>query len=826
MKSYRSVALKEIWHQKLSSAFIVTALILSSAMTTVIGQSIGMLDAMRVEQAKVLNGDRYATLHQLDADTARAISKDEALSSAIPFITLSGEEIGDTGLNLYIREFKDNDISAYRDQFRVKEGQLPEKVNEIALPENVLRYINEELEIGDTVQLPMSISLLHDTEVPFQYNASFTLTGILESEYIGYINGTVNAMVGAGTAEALLPERYQVYSVDIKTHSNDNFQNIVYDLEQNYHVSDDYVQYNDLLLNAMHISYDGKADTSLSDGYFYMMLAGCIVGLLVLVAAGLVIYNILKIQVDKEIRAYGMLRAIGANRNKLYELVMLKILFLSIIGLPIGSLIGLLSAKMISKMAVGFFDPNVFMVENQSEMMQLLDKTVGNSMGLMLSLSMTLLFTLAAALPAAWKALRISPVQSMAGRQIKKHRRHRSKEIRNFEAFYARLNMKRNFGRTALTILSLVMSITVFIALQSFSSLLDTSTELKEMHVGDYSLTNEIEGFSPEIEDQLSNLEGVENVSTLNYVLYQPNEENRLSGITTDIQLNPAETLQLCGMDEEWMSSTFPDLSQEQWEQIQSGQGCILKNPVEIVGVSDQGPRERDYQVGDEITVNDQHLEVVYITEQAVSIENTGFTNGIQVITTNDGFKNLVSTDLITECYLTLNIDADRQQIETMLQDICDEYVGSRWLSYEDTDQQLKDSYAQINFLAWGIILFVGLIGLLNIINTTYTNIYSQQHEIGVQRALGMNIWSLYKMFLWEGAYYSIVATIFGAILGYGCAVLIGAAVTNNLELVPIPIIPIMQISIISIVCCLMSSVLPLRNMKKLSIVECVQNSV
>ena len=61
------------------------------------------------------------------------------------------------------------------------------------------------------------------------------------------------------------------------------------------------------------------------------------------------------------------------------------------------------------------------------------------------------------------------------------------KRIRSFEAYYARLNLKRNRGRTAITILSLVMSITVFIALQSFVSLLNTAGSLEEAHLGDYS---------------------------------------------------------------------------------------------------------------------------------------------------------------------------------------------------------------------------------------------------------------------------------------------------------------------------------------------------
>lgn len=78
-------------------------------------------------------------------------------------------------------------------------------------------------------------------------------------------------------------------------------------------------------------------------------------------------------------------------------------------------------------------------------------------------------------------------------------------------------------------------------------------------------------------------------------------------------------------------------------------------------------------------------------------------------------------------------------------------------VSYEQTDQQLEESFAQIHLLAWGLILFVGLIGVLNIINTVYTNIHTRKKEIGTQRAIGMSLKSLYKTFLWEGAYYGLL---------------------------------------------------------------------
>lgn len=60
------------------------------------------------------------------------------------------------------------------------------------------------------------------------------------------------------------------------------------------------------------------------------------------------------------------------------------------------------------------------------------------------------------------------------------------------------MNLKWNRGRTVITILLMVMSITVFVALQSFSSLLDTSRDVQQMYKGDYAVTNETAGIPPE----------------------------------------------------------------------------------------------------------------------------------------------------------------------------------------------------------------------------------------------------------------------------------------------------------------------------------------
>ena len=69
--------------------------------------------------------------------------------------------------------------------------------------------------------------------------------------------------------------------------------------------------YNIVYLNALGISYAANSEDANDKGFSFMTVAGILVGTLILLAAGLVIYNILKISVSKRIKGYGTLRAIG-----------------------------------------------------------------------------------------------------------------------------------------------------------------------------------------------------------------------------------------------------------------------------------------------------------------------------------------------------------------------------------------------------------------------------------------------------------------------------------------------------------------------------------
>ena len=403
MKSYLSLAWKELKAQKVTSILILIAVILSTVMTTVVGQSIGILQTMRVEQAASLNGDRYVTFHQLTGKQAQPLSKDSRLTDVGSLINVGWSDLKNSGLTLYLREYCGDALKAYPAISDVKEGRLPEHENEIALPENALQYLEFDGTVGDTITLPLEISLKTNTDAAYQYSTDFTLCGILENSYLGYSSGVVEGIVGEGTANILLPERYLLYSTNFKTRSTKQFQSIVNELAEKLSVEETNIQYNGILLETLGIAYTeaGTADME-STGFSFMTVACVMVGVLVLLAAGLVIYNILKIAVSKRVREYGTLRAIGGEKRQLYSLVALQLLSLCGIGIPLGVLLGLVSAQGILTAAMGFLNPDLFMAGSTQELTAAINQSSGGkTLPLVASVVITLIFASIAAFPAA-----------------------------------------------------------------------------------------------------------------------------------------------------------------------------------------------------------------------------------------------------------------------------------------------------------------------------------------------------------------------------------------------------------------------------------------
>ena len=827
MKSFRILAIKELLAQKVTSILILIAVVLSTMMTTIVGQSLGVLTAMREQQAIALGGNRYATFLQMDANQLHAIQQDERLSYVGASIYLGSMELT-SSLNLGLTEYQEDNASIYPSSTKIKEGKLPQAPMEIALPEDVLKYLGIDGNIGDKISLSLEKSLRHNIADNYSYTAEFVLTGILESNYLGYVSGTVTGIVGEGTAMQLLPKSHIYYNVDIRTADKRTFQPVVDDINKKLQIHELDTSYNIVYLNAMGISYTTDSEDANDTGFSFMAVAGILVAFLILLAAGLVIYNILKISVSKRMKEYGTLRAIGGEKGQLYQIVVIEVILLCVIGIPIGMLLGSLSASGILAAATGLISPELFLVQNATELQALIAENSSlKVISLIISGAITLAFAMFAALPAARSAAKVSPIMAMSGNNLKiRRRKRRAKKIRNFEAYYARLNLKRNKGRTAITVLSLIMSITVFIALQGFTTILNAASALQGSHLGDYQITNENVGFSEDALVELRENEAVKSVAAIQFSLYEQNEAGQLDGIDIGFPLKPGETFQVVGLnDEYWDYFISSELSADQLEQLKSGNACVVRNPIPV-SYGDGQLEFTSIEAGSTIYVAGTDLEVLKTLDGYdgyLGIGNGGFTNGVQVIVDDSIYEQLTGKNTYSEFLPTLNAGADRENFDTFVEDFCEQTPGTTFLSYEETDQQLQESFAQIQMLAWGLILFVGLIGILNIINTVYTNIHTRVTEIGMQRAIGMSALSMYKTFLWEGAYYGIIASVIGSILGYVCTIFIEAATSDTIQFVAIPVLTIIEAAFLAVGACLLATAIPLRKISKLSIVDSIE---
>lgn len=828
MKSYRVLAWKELLAQKVTSILILIAVILSTITTTVIGQSIGILNVMRQQQAITIKGEKYATFLQMSEEQLSELKEDARFSYIGPSISLGTIDLN-SQLTLGLVEYVGNSLDAYPAISQIQEGRLPEQAMEIALSEDALKFLGFDGKVGDTISLPVSKTLRHDIAPSIEFTADFILVGITKSNYIGYSYGGITGIVGTDTAEQLLPEEYLYYNVDFRTVDKRTFQNTVNDVIEKFQIHELDTSYNQVYLQACGIQFDSQESSENSgSGFSFMAAAGIMVGVLILLAAGLVIYNILKISVSKRIKGYGILRAIGSEKSQLYSIVSLQILILCLIGIPVGMIVGLLSTKGIIIMATSFLSPEIFMVQNTSELQNLISaNSTGKVPFLVISAAITLYFAFMAAIPAAKYAAKVPPTVAMSGWNTKVKRRNRkSKTIRNFEAYYARLNLKRNRGRTAITVLSLVMSIAVFIALQSFTTLLNTASGMEDNHLGDYSIVNETVGFSADDLEELRQNSAVSSVAAIQFLLYKPDDAGQISDIALGFELQPGETFQVVGLnDDYWDYFMGSELSAEDLALLKSGKACIVRNPLAI----NYGGTELErtsFVAGDTISVAGRDIPIIATLDGYdgyVSVGNSGFTNGVQVIVSDCIYSELTGTAIYNEMCPTLNADADRELFDAVAEKICQDIPGTTYLSYEETDRQLEESFEQIRLLAWGLILFVGLIGLLNIINTVYTNIHTRVMEIGMQRAIGMSAGSLYKTFLWEGAYYGMIAAVIGNIVGYICTIFVNAATADTIQLVSIPILPIAEATVLSIGACLLATCIPLRKIAGMSIVDSIE---
>ena len=191
------------------------------------------------------------------------------------------------------------------------------------------------------------------------------------------------------------------------------------------------------------------------------------------------IYNSFSISVSERTRQFGILKSVGATKKQIRASVRYEALVLAAIGIPIGLIVGCAGIGITLYCLRDAFA--AFTLTEMATATQI--KLVLHPVALLIAVAVCLVTTLISASIPARRAIRVSPIESirqtadvkLKGKEVKTSRL--TQKLFGFEGTMAAKNFKRNRKRYRSTVLSLFLSVVLFISASSFCAyLIDTVT--------------------------------------------------------------------------------------------------------------------------------------------------------------------------------------------------------------------------------------------------------------------------------------------------------------------------------------------------------------
>ena len=682
-------------------------------------------------------------------------------------------------------------------------GTLPkENTNEATVDTKVLSCLGIEPEIGKSFTLTMDIDGIIVTE-------DFVLSGWWEYDE------------AAPASHVLIPEsrleelftKYNVqfnneftgkYGLNVMLKSDHNIEEqMVEILERHGFVDGENSE------NAISIGINwGYMGENLAESLDFGSIAIIAVILLFIIFTGyLIIYNIFRISVANDIRHYGMLKTIGTTQTQIKSMVQTQAIILSAIGIPIG-------------LIVGWITGSVFCPVVMSELNVYNSSASVSPWIFVFSAVFAWITVMISCFHPARTAGKVSPVEALRYTEQASGFSNRSgkKGVSLFGMAAARLTGSK--GKTVLVVASLALSIVTFtltfILANSFSMEKYLSDVQADFLVADskyfaYRWDDE-NAISLEENEFLRYMDGV----TDSFVTYaMPNDYYPETYFSEEAV---REILAEYGNEEEFIDGYIsrnlePDGTITQSVQLLGLEGTAFSKlrvyEGDIAKLSESGyiaVEKNDYfKLGDKLTfiycdkweyintqtgttytdfesipineyefieMNEETHEVVYEVAAVVEVPYTlGYRfsmGGIMPLFITSSEDLFAQSEYCKPLYIAFDTtDEAEAEMEKFLAD----YTETNTLSYTSraTEEASFESFKRMFvILGAALSIIVGLIGVLNFINTMITSINSRQREIAALQAMGMTGRQLCTMLVWEGIIYiggsAIVALILNLI--------------------------------------------------------------
>lgn len=652
-------------------------------------------------------------------------------------------------------------------RLKLLEGKLPEKENDIVISSGVLKELEQpDKKVGDRINIPYQI--LRDGSLAFREEKEFVITGITESDSSAK---KYTAYVSKKFLENEIPENQILYYFLFQV--NGTKKSITDDLEKDinriakiFSIPEKNILINKDYLMANYI------DPSILSG---------ILGILaIIIIAGIItIYSIYYIGMTERIQEFGKLKAIGATKFQMIQIVLGEGLGIALVAVPIGLVMGTIISKRALMAFLSLYKNENLMAATMKKLFDENQITLYHWWIYLLTIIiavLTVCISLAKPMKIASKLSETDAIryQSDDLERRKKKRQRNKKSFSNISvlklSYIFLIGSKKN---SMITILSMGMTGILLMVIATVLSCANPIESANNSILGQYQIQINAEtGNKEHPEREWDNI--IKN-NPLNESLRKKIEE--IDGVTevagfgfvkVSAEIFEDNTEGICGIPEEYAKELEKGIIEGNttFEELKSGDKVILDKTLLHWYPT--------LSIGDtiELTMNDSdrsYKKAVKIV--AIGDYPLGFTNYNYLLMADEGAKKL-STYNINEVYHIFAKQKYNRDTEQALKELIGDDSNILELqTWKASYDEWSSAITMVSGVCYLFFCILGAICVMNIINTMIHNVHVRKKEIGMMQALGMTDRQLLIMLQQEGLFYTIGTLLLsiglGSILGY-----------------------------------------------------------
>ena len=778
----------------------IIGIILSTALICAVAGVFSSFQQTLIKHAIMADGDYHTTFLNVPKDEQKYITENRKVESyfvtqGVGYAKLENSQ-NDYKPYLYLMEFDKTALNNYG--LQLVEGRMPENNNEIIISEYIEKNGGVKYKVGDKITLDISKRIsegyelnqnnpynnLKDSEedeymeehLEKMYTKEFTIVGIIERP-----NMEIEDYSAPGyTIITVLDEIGDNINISVKY---DNIRNTYKNTEEIVKGKD--ISYHN---NSELLRWSGVAREEDTMEVLYGMVG--IVIVIIIVSSVFVIRNSFAISITEKMKQYGMLASIGATKKQIKKNVLFEGFILGLIGIPIGILCGMLATYILLKITTLLLGTEllgglklIFSMPIEAIIISIL---LG---GITIFLS---------SITSARRAAKISPIEAIRSNEDIKIKSKKLKTPKIIKKVFgiggeiAYKNLKRNKKKYRTTVISLVVSITIFISLTTFMQYTFGMSNLyyKEMNynafIGIYYDKNIDEIFenNKKTYEQYIQILGKYNIKEYGIIRYANVDSDIDKYITEDYE-------QYAGTEDEKYKIDIKSMGEYAYkefiEQI-GGKYEDYENKIIYCNNSylkrNQGKDMFNFKEGDKIKITTSNgitkeLEIAKITEEKSEYLSEYSNFGDFIVC--DKMLDEIGEYYTGGMYINAeNPDQVYEELQKNYDELEEKYYDLEIINYKENAEENNRIVLLISIFLYGFITIITLIGVTNIFNTITTNMKLRSKEFAMLKSIGMTKKEFNKMIRLESIFYGLKSLIIGILLGTGISFAIYKIVINS----------------------------------------------